>query len=91
MRDDGGINTYRVRTISRVDPSPIEQESNILHGLALSFTEGVHEFAELGCALDLEEDFVVVISDLDVQVFGLGLLFWVGGATWGLLAVRHCA
>ena len=85
------IHAHRVGTISRVDSSPIEQEPNILHGLALSFTEGVHEFAELGCALDFEEDLVVVIGDLDVQVFGLRLLFWIGSATWGLLAVRHCA
>ena len=91
MRDCQCIHTHRIGTISRVDSSPIKQESNILHGLALSFTEGVHEFTELGRALDLEEDFVVVVGDLDVQVLGLGLLFWVASATWRLLAVRHCA
>lgn len=39
--------------------------------LSLAVAEGVHELLELGGALDLEENLVVVVRDLDVQVLRL--------------------
>lgn len=51
-----------------------------MEGLALTLAEGVHELLELGGALDLEENLVVVVGDLDVQVLGLlRLLILLGG------------
>lgn len=40
--------------------------------LSLALTECVHEFLQLGGALDLEEDLVVVICHLNVKVLGGG-------------------
>lgn len=40
----------------------------------MTFAECVHQLLELRGALDLEEDFVVVVGDLDVQVLGIGRL-----------------
>lgn len=36
--------------------------------LALSLAEGIHKFLQLRTPLDLEEDFIIVISNLDVEV-----------------------
>lgn len=45
----------------------------------MAFAEGVHKLLKLRCALDLEENFVVVISHLNVQVLGSGSgAFFVG-------------
>ena len=65
--------TYRIRTINRVDSCPIEEEANSLYVFALTITESVHEFGELGGPLDLEKDLVVVVGHFDVEMFGLGL------------------
>ena len=67
--------TYCVRVISRPNPSAFEQKSDTRDVLALAITKGIHEFAELGCALDLKEDLVVVIGDLDVEMFRWASIF----------------
>ena len=41
----------------------------------MTLAEGVHELLEGSSPLDLEEDLVVVISNLDVEMFGLSGLF----------------
>ncbi len=81
--------THRVGAISRVDPGTIEQEPHRCWGFALTIAEGVHELGESCGALDLEEDFVIVVCDFDVEVFALGLVIWVASSAWGLVAVRH--
>jgi len=58
--------TYRVRIIRRLNPLPVEEEPHARDVLALTVAEGVHELFELRGALDLEEDFVVVVSDFNV-------------------------
>lgn len=53
----------------------VEQEAHAADVLALTVAERVHELAE-GCgALDLEKDLVVVIRDLDVEMFALAAIF----------------
>lgn len=37
----------------------------------MSLAEGIHQLLQGGRALDLEENFVVVIGDLDVQMLSL--------------------
>lgn len=65
------MSTYRFRIVRRIDPRAIEQEPHARGRLTGPLAEGVHEFLELGRALDLEEDLVVAIGDLDVEVFAL--------------------
>lgn len=60
--------TYLIRAICSLNTTAIEEESDGVWCLALSFTESIHQFLQLGRTLDLEEDFIVVISNLDVQV-----------------------
>lgn len=78
------MSTHRFRVISGVDSLAVEKESHTCGALALALAEGVHELLELGGALDLEVNFVVVVGHLDVQVL----------AAFRLLrrcsSVRHC-
>ena len=60
-----------------------------MHRLALTLAEGIHELGKRGSTLDLEKDLVVVIGDLDVQVFRFGLAICVASSARGLIAVRH--
>lgn len=62
----------RVRGIRRLHSRAVEQEPHRVEGLALALAKGRHELLELGAALDLEEDLVVVVGDLDVEVLGVG-------------------
>lgn len=38
----------------------------------MAIAEGIHELLELGCPLDLEENFVVVVGYFDIEVFNGG-------------------
>jgi hypothetical protein len=70
--------TYRVWVVVWCDALAVEKEAHARNVLSLAIAEGVHELSKSRGALDLEEDFVVVVRYLDVQVFGrstvLGLL-----------------
>jgi hypothetical protein len=70
------------------DALSIEQEAHARDVLSLAIAESVHQLAERGRALNLEEDLIVVVGDLDVQVFTLstvlGLLLDIGRSV-----VRH--
>ncbi len=81
--------THRIRAISWVDPCAIEKKSNRGGCFSLALAEGVHELRKGGGALDLEEDLIVVISNLDVQVFALRLLVGIATGAGGLFTVRH--
>lgn len=61
-----------------------------MDGFALTLAESVHEFRESSGTLNLEEHFVVVVRHLDVEVLGLGLVFWVAAGAGGLITVGHC-
>jgi hypothetical protein len=63
---------YRVRGVRGLDPRAVKEEAHRVEGLALTLAEGGHELLELGAALDLEEDLVVVVGDLDVEVLCVG-------------------
>lgn len=83
--------THHLRVVRRVHSGAVEEEAHAGEGLALTLTEGVHELLELGGALNLEEDLVVVVGDLDVQVLGLllGRLVLVASVGRGRRAGRH--
>ena len=60
-----------------------------MDALSLALAEGSHELLELGVALDLEEDFVVIVRHLDIEMLDRGRL---RGIAWGaavLSIVRH--
>lgn len=82
--------THRIGSVCRLHTGAIKEESHGIQGLALPLAEGAHELLQLGCALDLEEDLIVVVRDLDVEVLGVSgsLLALVGGAAVLVLA-RH--
>ena len=82
--------TYRIGAISRIDPSAVKKKPHSGWCFALTLTKSVHELAEGSGALDLEEDFVVIVGNFDVEVFTLGLFLLVASATGGLFAVGHC-
>lgn len=69
-------NAYRVWGIRGLNTLTLEEESDRVHSLALSLAEGRHKLVQLGRALDLEEDLIVVVGNLDVQVLdgGRGIL-----------------
>jgi hypothetical protein len=80
--------TYRVWVVLSGYTLTVKQEADARDVLSLSVAESVHELTESGCALDFEEDFVVVVRDFDVEVLALailGLLLNVGATV-----VRHC-
>ena len=66
---------HHVRIIRGIHPRPVKQEAAALEGFALALAESIHELLKLRGALDLEENFVVIVGDFDIQVFGLRLLF----------------
>lgn len=66
-----------------------EQKSHGLCVLALPLTECIHQLLEFSASLDLEEDFIVVICNLDVQV--LGGRRRIASTVWRLLLVGHDA
>ena len=49
-------------------PCTVEKKSHSGHLLALTLAESVHQFLQWCGPLDLEEDFIVVVCDLDIQV-----------------------
>jgi hypothetical protein len=57
------------------DALSVEQEAHARNVLSLTVAESVHELAECGGALDFEEDLIVVVGNLDVQVFALSTVF----------------
>jgi hypothetical protein len=80
--------TYRIRVVLGSDTLAVEQKSNAGNVLSLAVAKGIHELSEGGGTLNLEKHLVVVVRDLDVQVFALpavlGLvLHVVGGAVLG--------
>lgn len=92
-----GVAVLHIKGIWRVrwlNARPIEKKSDGAWCLALSFAEGVHQLLKLSCALDLEEDLVVVVGDLDIKVLrwgGLLVLIW--WCAWGatvIVGARHC-
>ena len=74
--------TYSVWGIGRLHTLPLEQKSDGARALALPLTERCHQLLEFCRPLNLEEDFIAVVGDLDVEMLR-------GGRTLGLLG-RSC-
>lgn len=68
--------TYSLRRVVRSNSSTVEEKADGRQLLALAIAEGIHEFLQLGSALDFEEHLVVVIGNFDVQVLD--------GGSWSL-------
>lgn len=64
--------TYLVGCIGWLHTRPLEKESDRVQALALALAESRHELFQLCASLDLEEYFVVVVGDLDVEVLAVG-------------------
>lgn len=63
--------THSLGVVGRVHARAVKEEAHGVNALALAVAEGIHQLLEWSGALDLEEDFVVVVGDLDVQVLWL--------------------
>ena len=75
--------THHLRVVGGVHSGAVEQEAHASEGLSLTLAEGVHELLQLGGALDLEEDLVVVVGNLDIQVLALTTIFGLLLNIWG--------
>lgn len=71
--------TYSIRRIFWPHASTVEEKTHGGHLFALTLAERVHELFEWRRSLDLEKDLVVVIGDLNIQVFRRGRRFARGG------------
>src|ERR1700761_3378376 len=67
--------SYRFGSILRRNSRTVKEKSARLNTLALSVAESLHQLAQGSLALYLEEDFIVVIGDLDVKMLRLSLIF----------------
>lgn len=82
--------THSVWGVRGLHALTLEEESDRSQRLALALAERRHELLELGAALDLEKDLVVVIRDLDVKVLdGGGGAIGASVSTSVLSVVRH--
>lgn len=63
----------------RCDTLTVEKESHTGDVLSLPVTEGIHKLSKSRGALDLEKNLIVIIRDLDVEMFALaGILGLLG-------------
>ena len=67
--------THIVRRIWWIHSLSVEEEATALDRLALPLAESIHELLQLSRALNLEEDFIVVIRHFDIDVAWLLRLF----------------
>lgn len=67
---------YGIWTIRLCNSCAIEQESDGLAILPRSVAESIHQLFKLGRAFDLEENFIVIIRDLNVEMFDCRWSFW---------------
>lgn len=70
--------TYGVGSVLGANSCTVEQEANGSHLLPLTLTEGVHQLLQLGRALDLKEDLIIVVGDLNVEVLRGSRAFLLG-------------
>jgi len=77
----------RFWTVSGLYTATIEEESDRSGSLALSLAEGIHQLLEGGGALDLEEDFIVVVGNLDIEMLTLATSFWLLRGTWASVVI----
>lgn len=66
--------TYSVWSVAFIDFDAVEEEANGGTVFALALAEGAHQFVQLSGSLDFEEDFIVVVRDLDIEVLSRGVV-----------------
>jgi len=76
-----------IRAIGRLNATTIEEEPDGVGGFALPLTESVHQLLQGCCALDLEEDLVIVIGHLYVEML-TGIAFRLLGGTRAAVLIR---
>ena len=79
--------THAIRAIGRLNTTAIEEEADGVGCFALSLTEGVHQLLQGCCALDLEENLIVIVSDFNVEMFA-GVAFGLLGSTGASIFIR---
>jgi len=77
----------RFRTVGGLYTATIEEEPDRSGSLALSLAEGIHQLLEGGGALDLEEDFIVVVGNFDVEMLTLTTALGLLGGSWASVVV----
>lgn len=77
-----GSDTYRIWVVCGCDTLAVEQEPHTLNILSLPVAEGIHELSKSSSALDLEEHFIVVVGDLDVEMLALSSILWLLSNVW---------
>lgn len=90
LMDFKGVTILHIQliwTICSLNTAAVEEEANGVWCFALSFAESIHQLLQLSGTLDLEEDFIIVVGNLDVQV--LGNRAYGFRATWTALVVGH--
>jgi len=75
-------------TVGRLNTAAIEEESDRGGRLALSFAKSVHELLQSRGTLDLEEDFIVVVGDLNIEMLALTSTFRLLGRTGASVIIR---
>ena len=92
------IVVFHIQVVGRLvglDADAVVEKAQRVHLLALALGEGLHEAAQRGGALDLEEDLAGAVGDLEIDVgFGLdfGLLLLLvghGAVAFGRGRVGH--
>lgn len=81
--------TYRIRVVLGRHTLAVEEKPDAGNVLSLAVAKGVHELAEGRGALDLEKHLVVVVRDLDVQVFALAAVLGLVLHVVGRAVFRH--
>jgi len=66
----------------------VEEEPDRGGSLALSLAKGVHQFLQCCGALDLKEDLIVVVGDLNVEMFTWATRLSLLGGTRASVVVR---
>ena len=74
-KNEKSVYAHRIGAISSIYTTTIEEESDRVWSLALSLAEGVHQLLQGGCALDLEEDLIIVVGNFDVEMLSLSSAF----------------
>jgi hypothetical protein len=80
--------SYAVRRVVGLHTGSVEEEAYTGRTLALTLAESVHQLLQLRRTLDFEEHLVVVIGNLDVEVFRLASLR-LGSRRGRFSGVRH--
>ncbi len=78
---------YRFRAVSGLYTATIEEKPDRSGSLALSFAKGIHQLFEGRGTLDFEEDFVVVVGNLDVEMLTLATSLSLFGGAWASVVV----